>query len=483
MDTNLIEKRGSLENPVTPLSYPAEWLMDIFNGGRTDSGIRVSELTALQASAVFAAVNIISSAIAMLPLNVYSQELNAHGRLRKSVNLDHEVYDLIHKEPNIEMTSFTWRRTLMAHALLWGNGYSELQRNKRGDVMAIWPRNPARTRPLRLAKPCVVEGQQCAAGQLIYMTAEEMTGVQIETTDAANDDVHEMVEGKYRFILPQNMFHLHGLSLDGRLGADIVELARQNVGLALAMEKYGAKFFGNGAIPQGILTTPQAMDDPELETLRRSWHEQHGGENQRKVTILERGLTYQAIANDPQAGQLLAARQFQTSEIAAVFCLPAHMLTGKAERMSSETAEQMAAAFLNYCLRPWIVAFEQEATRRLTDPPKAGHGMRKNEIHFDIHELVYPDAKSRTNFYDGGILWGYLSPNDVRALEGENPAEVADLKDGKNAMERYYIGTNMTPIQNVTSITDVSPNKTPNGSPHAGGSGSVSGGSAVGQGK
>ena len=70
MDTNLIEKRGSLENPVTPLSYPAEWLMDIFNGGRTDSGIRVSELTALQASAVFAAVNIISSAIAMLPLNV-----------------------------------------------------------------------------------------------------------------------------------------------------------------------------------------------------------------------------------------------------------------------------------------------------------------------------------------------------------------------------------------------------------------------------
>jgi HK97 family phage portal protein len=485
MDTNMIEKRGSLENPVTPLSYPAEWLMDIFNGGRTDSGIRVSELTALQASAVFAAVNIISSAIAMLPLGVYSQKLNENGRLWKEENLEHEVYDLLHSEPNIEMTSFTWRRTMMAHALLWGNGYSELQRNKRGDVMAIWPRNPARTRPIRLSLPTVVQGQKCHKGQLIYMTAETMTGVQIETTDAANDDVHEMVEGKYRFILPQNMLHLHGLSLDGRLGADIVELARQNLGLALAMEKYGAKFFGNGAVPQGILTTPQSMDDPELETLRRSWHESQGGENARKVAILERGMTYQPIASDNKAGQLLEARQFQTSEIAAIFCLPAHMLTGKTERMSSDTAEQMAAAFLNYCLRPWIVAFEQELDRRLVEPPKAGHGMRDNAIHFDIHDLVYPDAKSRATLYDGGRLWGYMSGNDVRALEGMNPAEVPDLKDPSiNAMDRYYIGTNMAPIEAVTSLTDVSPNnKTPDGAPHAGGSGSVSGGSAVGQGK
>jgi HK97 family phage portal protein len=430
MDTNNIEKRGSLENPVTPLSYPAEWLMDIFNGGRTDSGLRVSELTALQASAVFAAVNIISSAIAMLPLAVYSQELNDNGRLRQRVNLDHEVYDLLHSEPNIEMTSFTWRRTLMVHALLWGNGYSEFQRNKRGDVMAIWPRNPARTRPIRLGRPCIVQGKQLPAGKLIFMTGETMTGVQIETTDAANDDVHEMVEGKFRYILPENMLHLHGLSLDGRLGADVVEAARQSIGLALAMEKYSAKFFGNGAIPLGYLATPQAMDDPELETLRRSWHEQHGGENQRKVTVLERGMTYTPIASDPMAGQLLTARQFQTSEIAAIFCLPAHMLTGKTERMSSDTAEQMAAAFLNYCLRPWIVAFEQELDRRLIDPPKAGHGMRANAIHFDVHDLVYPDAKSRATFYDGGILWGYLSPNDVRAFEGLNPEEVADLKDG-----------------------------------------------------
>jgi HK97 family phage portal protein len=280
------------------------------------------------------------------------------------------------------------------------------------------------------------------------------------------------------------MLHLRGLSLDGRLGADIVELARQNVGLALAMEKYSAKFFGNGAIPQGILTTPHSMGDPELETLRRSWHEAQGGENQRKVAIMDAGMKYEVIASDPLAGQLLAARQFQTSEIAAIFCLPAHMLTGKAERMSSDTAEQMAAAFLNYCLRPWIVAFEQECDRRLVDPPKAGHGMRDNVIHFDIHDLVYPDAKSRATLYDGGRLWGYLSGNDVRALEGMNPAEVPDLKDpSKNAMDRYYIGQNMCPIEAVTSITDISPNKTPDGSPHAGGPGSVSGGSAVGQGK
>src|ERR1700722_1181173 len=150
------ETRTSLENPSTPLSFPAEWLLDIFNGGRTDSGIRVSEMTALQVATVLACVNIISNGIAGLPLKVF-EVLIRGGRTGKRVAEGHNLYEILHHEPNEEMTSFTWRKTQQAHALLWGNCYSEIERNGKNEIVALWPRNPARTRPVRITQDAVIE--------------------------------------------------------------------------------------------------------------------------------------------------------------------------------------------------------------------------------------------------------------------------------------------------------------------------------------
>src|SRR5437899_1233631 len=167
------ERRSSLENPQTPLSYPAEWLLDIFNGGRTDSGIRVSEMSALQVSTVLACVNIIANGVAGLPLNVYEVQKNKN-RMSKIVSYDHAIYDLLAWEPNIEMNSVTWRKTMQCHALLWGNGYCEIERDKANRIIGLWPRNPARTRPVQITNEVTVEGTTYRRGTMMYETYEHI---------------------------------------------------------------------------------------------------------------------------------------------------------------------------------------------------------------------------------------------------------------------------------------------------------------------
>jgi hypothetical protein len=136
------EFRTSLENPQTPLSFPAEWLLDMFNGGRTDSGIRVSELTAFQCTTFLACVDLIAGSLASLPKHVFERTIVANGRASHRVAFEHGYYDLINLEPNEEMSRFVFDKAFMAHVLAWGNGYAEIQRDAGNAAVAMWPRNP-----------------------------------------------------------------------------------------------------------------------------------------------------------------------------------------------------------------------------------------------------------------------------------------------------------------------------------------------------
>jgi len=411
-----IELRTSLENPQTPLSFPAEWLLDIFNGGRTDSGIRVSELTALQVGTVFAAVNIISDGVSSLPLHVY-QRSKIGGRTSKNIAADNPVYKLINQEPNPEMTSAVFLKVLMVHDLLWGNSYAELQRNQSGQIIALWPRNPARTRPIRILKPLMFHGDKLEPGTLMYETSDQLMDSSSFVVDQ-NPDI--MNVGTKRLILAEDMLHVPGLSLDGRLGQSTVWLARQAFGLALATEKYGAKFFGNGARPAGILTLPNKLGEVEIENLRRSWAEAHGGENQFKVAVLEQGVKYEKIAATPEEGQMLQTRKYEREEICAIFGVPAHMVCAQ-EKGGKSNVEQSSIEFVLYCLHPWLNRFEQEFGRKLFSD--MGRSAGKYFAKFDVRKLMYPDAAARSAFYSQGKQWGFLNTNMILELEDMNPVE------------------------------------------------------------
>jgi HK97 family phage portal protein len=432
------ELRSSLENPQTPLSFPAEWLLDIFNGGRTDSGIRVSELTAMQVSTVLACVNIITSAIATLPLNVYEQTVSGTGRLGKSLALGHDLFDVLHNEPNEEMTSFSWRKTLQCHMLLWGNGYAEIERNNANEIVGLWPRNPARTRPVRLTAPATIEGTRYPTGTLVYETNETVGDSQMgqDGTDSLDNKL-----AIRRIILAEDMIHIPGLSFDGRLGQSTVWLARQTIGLALATEKYGAKFFGNSARPAGVLEIPGTMEPKALENLRRSWAEAHGGENMWKTAVLEAGVKYQKVGATPDEGQYIETRKYVRTEIATIFNVPPHMV-GEATTGKS-TVEQSSIELVLYTLDPWITAWQQELRRKLM--PKKGRTSGKYFVKFDVRRLLYPDAASRSKFYATGRQWGFLNGNDIRELEDMDP-----IPGG--AGSAYWMPVNMMDAGDVHQI-------------------------------
>jgi HK97 family phage portal protein len=413
----LAEYRSSLENPQVPLSYPAEWLLDIFNGGRTDSGIRVSEMTALQVGTVYACVNIISNGFASMPLNVYERLITKAGRVIKKKAFDHSLMPLLNCEPNVEMTTFTWLKTMMIHDLLWGNAFTEIQRDGANQIIGLWPRNPARTRAIRCLKPLLLEGTIHPAGTLIYETTENLADN--DTPSAAENT--ELHLGKRRLILAEDMIHVPGMSLDGRVGQSTIWLSRQIIGLALATEKYGAKFFGNGARPAGILKLPNKLEEKAIENLRRSWAEAHGGENQFKVAVLEQGIEFQKIAATPEEGQMLGTRNYQRSEICSVFNVPLHMVASGDAKSGKSNVEQNSIEFVLYCLTPWITAWEKELQRKLF--PKMGRTANKFVPKFDKRHLLYPDADSRAKFYASGRQWGYLSKNDVLDFEDMNPDE------------------------------------------------------------
>lgn len=396
------EVRSSLENPSTPLSYPAEWLLDIFNGGRTDSGIRVSPLSALQVVTVYACVDIISSAIASLPMNVYERILiGDQGLPGKRLAVESELFDLLHDDPNPEMTSFDWRKVMMCHALLWSNGYSELQRDGGNRVVAIWPRDPSKTHPRR----------DSAGGELYYVTTDAMDEEQAKTPGAG------------RKIEAANMIHLRGLSLDGRLGREVVNLARQAIGLSLALEKFGAKFFGNGAVLGGTLEYPGVLKADAKSNLERSWKEAHGGENHHAWAVLENGIKANSLGTKPNEAQMLESREFQIIEVGRLFHMPPHML-GITQGQARATAEQIGTEFVTYCLNPWIACWEQEARRRLFPPRNIGRNANKRMIvKLDTRKLMLPDADSRQKYYAGGRQWGWLTENAVLEMEDMNPSD------------------------------------------------------------
>lgn len=410
------EMRSSLENPATPLAFGADWLVNgIGMGNRTASGVRVNEMTAMNIAGVWACVKRISEDVASLPLNIY-EKLQPRGN-RVADELD--IYDLLHDAPNKEMTSYVWRETSQAHVLLWGNLYSEIQRDAANRVVALWPRHPSKTKPVRNI-----------AGEIEYQTTDGMTG------------------GRGRVIAAADMLHVPGLGWDGLIGMSVVHMAAQSLGLSLATEAFGAKYFGNGAQPGGLLTTPPGIDtlDPiARDNMSKSWREAQGGDKQGSIAIMEGGVTYTALGVPPEASQFLQTRQFQIAEIARWFAMPLHMLADLS-RAQHSNIEQQAIEYVQSCLRPWLVRWEQELVRKLFPSGKPAeksstgrHGNKKYFPAFDFDGLIRGDYETRWKGYQIALNTGVMCPNVVAEKENLNPIDKADGGDA------YRVPLNLVP--------------------------------------
>jgi len=399
------------------IAFPNDLLMEMFTGAQTDSGVRVTPLTALQVVTVYSCVDLISGALAAQPLNVYERVLvGEQKRAGKRLAFEQELFDLLHDEPNTEMSSFDWRKTMQCHALLWSNAFGEIRRDYAGRPGAIWPLNPSQTRPVR----------DMTTSELYYVSSE---GLDHNTTPE-------------RRIAARDMIHIRGLSLDGRLGQDVIQLARQAVGLALASEGFAAKFFGNGAVLSLVLEHPGSLKKLAAANLRESLLESQGGRNMHKPMVLEEGMKVNKVGTAPEEAQMLETRLHQQREICSLFHVPPHML-GDSSTQNRANTEQMGLEFVTYCMRPWFSCWEHELRRKLfTGSARGRNASKKFFPLFDVRNLMLPDAASRQAFYASGKQWGFLSTNDIHELEDMNPID-------DPTADHYWQPVNMRSTQNA----------------------------------
>ena len=362
-----------------------------FYYGSTTSGKPVTERTAMQITAVNACVRVLSEALASLPLHLYRYTDN--GGKEKAT--DHPLYALLHDEPNTEMTSFTFRETLMCHLLLWGNAYAQIIRNGKGEIIGLYPLMPNKM---------IVDRDEFGNLYYEYRRTQE---------DAPT------TQGSVVILKPSDVWHIPGLGFDGLIGYSPIAMAKNAIGMAVACEEYGARFFANGAAPGGVLEHPSVVKDPER--LRKSWNAVYqGSSNSHRIAVLEEGVKYQPIGISPEQAQFLDTRKFQFNEIARLFRVPPHMV-GDLEKSSFSNIEQQSLEFVKYTLDPWVVRFEQSMHRALLNEDEKLSYFFK----FNVDGLLRGDYQSRMNGYAIGRQNGWMSANDIRELENLDriPAE------------------------------------------------------------
>ena len=346
--SGLFKSRDKPQNRTAGSNYA------FFMGGTT-SGKTVTERSAMQMTAVYSCVRILSEAVAGLPLHLYKYT-NSGG---KAMALDHPLYRLLHDEPNPEMSSFVFRETLMTHLLL-----------------------------------------------------------------------------------PSDVLHIPGLGFDGLVGYSPIAMAKNAIGMAIACEEYGAKFFANGAAPGGVLEHPGTIKDPQR--VRESWQSTFGGSgNANKIAVLEEGMKYTPIGISPEQAQFLETRKFQINEIARIFRVPPHMV-GDLEKSSFSNIEQQSLEFVKYTLDPWVIRWEQSIQRSLLSRDEKAVYFVK----FNLEGLLRGDYQSRMNGYAIGRQNGWMSANDIRELEN------LDRIPAEDGGDLYLINGNMLPLKNAGAFAN-----------------------------
>jgi HK97 family phage portal protein len=362
------------------------WLPGYLLGESTTSGVTVTADTALTSAAVFACVRILAETLASLPLITY--ERVGKGRQRAK---DFYLYPILHDEPNPWMTSFEWRETVQGHLALWGNAYNQLEYDAGGRIKTIFPLRPDRMRDIKIENGVKIYKYQLPSGETVWLNGEII-------------------------------WHLKAFG-DGLYGYSPVQLMKNAIGLTLGMEKFGAKFFGNGARPGGVLEHPGKLSTDAQSRLRASWNEMHQGlDNSHKVAILEEGLKWHDIGVPPEDAQYLEGRKFQSTEIARIYRVPPHMIADL-EKATFSNIEHQSQEFLNYTMLPWTTRWEQSIHKHLLLPVER----KRYYVEFLVDGLLRGDITARTNYYATGRNWGWLSVNDIREKENMNPVEGGDV--------------------------------------------------------
>ncbi len=374
-------------------------------GSDTASGIAVTPDLALRQVAVYACVRVLAETMAALPLTIYKR--TADGG--KEEDRGHPLWPILHDVPNEDQTSFEWREMSMGHLALRGNAYSRNVQNNAGATTALVPLHPDRVRPFRVP----------------------------QTRAIAFD--YTPPDGPREIRLPGEVLQTPGLGFDGLKGLSPITLHRETVGSALAAQEYGARFYKNDARPNGLLKHPgHFRTDEELAAFKKAWSDAHTGTNRHKTAILQEGMEYQALGMSNEDAQFIETRKFNVTDIARIFRVPPVKI-GDLDRAIFKNFEQQNTSFVVDTILPWVTRWEQRLNATLLTEA----GRRTHRIGFRLQGLLRGDHKTRFEGYATARQWGWMSANDVRRLEDQNPITGGD---------EYLVPLNMAPAGKTLDV-------------------------------
>ncbi|SIO60165.1 phage portal protein, HK97 family [Singulisphaera sp. GP187] len=372
------------------------------------SGTYVTPQTAMALTAVYASINLISKDMATLPLGLY-QKLPDGG-----VRLDPTNYydELLGVETDDNTSSLKFTLDTQGHTLGQGNGYAEVVRDTRGRAEALHILHPAKTIP-----------KQTESGRLYYLLDNK------------------------RELLAENVLHFAGLGFNGILGYTPLTIARQTVGLALAAEQFGASFFGNSAIPKGILKFPKRLKEEAQNNIRRSINQVHQGtQSSHQFMILEEGTEYTQTQISPEDAQFLGTRQFQVLEIARLYGVPPHKI-GDYSQSHMSNIEQSNLDYWTTTLAFWVAMREGVLNRRLL----TRDDRRKWVIRYDMSALLRGDTAARMAMYQALRNLGAINADEIRLGEGMPP--IGPEKGG----DKYLVQSQYNPLDQAGKSTETTP--------------------------
>ena len=349
----------------------------IFN---TDSGETINAQTSLTYSSVWQATSLISQTVAGLPLEVYSRNSDDD---REKMRL-HPAWPLLNLSPSsdVDITAFSFKETLQAHALTWGNAYAEIGRNNAGRPVSLSILPPANTYP-------DVDDD----GMLFYWT----------NTNRRDE---------MRQIMPRNLIHIKGLSDDGLQGYSVFQMARNSWGLGLAAEKHGNRHFRNNARPNIALKTTAHLNEDQATALRERFEDRHRGLNAESSTaVLSGGLEIVPFSISNEDSQWLQSRQFQRQEVAAWFNVPPHML-GDSSTTGYNSIQEENRRFLQQTLMPWLRKWTAELDLKLLD----GNERRGKSTYWEhnLASLIESDSTAMVDQVTKLIASEVITTNEAR---------------------------------------------------------------------
>ena len=371
-------------------------------GANANSGTSVNENTALNFSAVWACVRIISESIASLPINVFEEDSNGN----RSIAKQNPIYNLLAYSPNPFMSSYTFREILMTNLLIHGNSYFHIKRDN-----------------------------QMRPSELVYLNPDDVSPVKME------DGIYYQVDG-YETPIPQyDMLHFVGMGYNGIKGKSILNVHADTIGLSLGANITATSYFGNSTQVAGVLKHPGKLSEEAANRLRTSWSNQYAGPyNSNRTAVLEEGLDFKQISIPASDRQLLDSRAFQVQEIARIFRVPPHLI-GDLSKASYNSMEQLSIEFVRTTLRPFLVNIETEMNRKLFRESERGVFYVK----MSVEGLLRGDSAARANYYKEMLQTGVFSINEVRRLEDLNPIE------GGNS---HLVPLNFTTLDNINTQED-----------------------------